>query len=106
MTTLLPRELYGTKLKSTTDVVDAALTILKHELPAEMAQTEHEVVTLFDNAGQIRAYEDTAENHVALLIPLPYLHAADVTCRQLRASMATPCVNFSLEVDVAPSEND
>lgn len=59
------------------------------------------------NAGEVRYYEDTAENKAVLLIPLPHLDIADVTVEDVNewlGLVAPPKVE--VEAKVAPPPTD
>lgn len=98
----LPDELMGRHADSPQDMIDFVRTLLDHEAPVPKKRGLH-----FENAGDFRAYEDSAEHKVSVLVPLPYLDAADVTTDEIQETIA-PCapVGIKVEVAVAPPPND
>lgn len=75
-----------------------------HRLLADEAGVHnHEKRLYFEQSGDIRAYEDSAEGLVRVLVPLPYLDAADVTTDELAEVLTmTLMEHMKVKVAVAP----
>lgn len=102
MSELLPDKFWGIHIDSPEQLVDITIEILRRQTSVNPNQRIH-----FDNAGEIRAYEDSADQKVVLLVPLPHLDFADVTTDELHEALAmTMPAGVRLEVDVAPPPND
>lgn len=95
----LPDRLMGRKLTNHDEVVDSVYELLHYQISASRNRDIH-----FRNAGEIRTYTDTADMKTVVLVPLPYLHIADVTTDELQRAlgpMVTPEVG-TVTIEVAP----
>lgn len=98
-TELLPEKFYGRHVESHEDLIEMA-----HETLRQQTSVPHNRRIDFENAGEMRVYEDSADAKLALLVPLPYLDFADVTTQELQDALApTMPAGVRFEVDVAPA---
>lgn len=94
-----PEWLMGRHAQSMEDLVEWT-----HRLLAEEAGVHNrEQRMFFENAGDIRVYEDSADRMVRVLIPLPYFDAADVTTDDVEEAIAMSApTGVKIKVAVAP----
>lgn len=95
---LLPNKYHGRHIDDPEELVEMARETLRKQ--TSIPANSH---IQFENAGEIRAYEDSADRKVVLLVPLPHLDFADVSTDEIQDALAmTMSAGVKLEVDVAP----